>query len=298
MNAIASILVGIDFTPGCRAALGEALRIARPANATISAVHVIDTLVASELAEAMSPFAGSVRDGLVTDAMTAWTTFREAIPGAAAVPIEVRIDHRVEGLVGAATRAKADLLVLGARGEPEVGLGTVATACVRHAPCDVLLVRDSQAEPFKSVVACIDFSPTSLVALERAATIAAHDGAALHVLHAFQPPWRQLHYRAPTPEADPHFQQQYRAGLDRRLVAFAGTLGERVSSLKPTFEVADCGGHRSGIVDAAARVGADLIVLGTRGRSTLRDLLLGSTAEKVLRESRCSVLAVRPVARG
>jgi nucleotide-binding universal stress UspA family protein len=117
------------------------------------------------------------------------------------------------------------------------------------------------------------------------------------VLHAFQPPWRQLHYRAPTPEADPHFQQQYRAGLERRLVAFAGTLGDRVSSLKPTFEVADCGGHRSGIVDAAARVHADLIVLGTRGRSTLRDILLGSTAEKVLRESRCSVLAVRPAPR-
>jgi hypothetical protein len=47
-------------------------------------------------------------------------------------------------------------------------------------------------------------------------------------------------------------------------------------------------------VQYAQGVGADLIVLGTRGRTNLRDLLLGSTAEKVLRDSVCSVLAVHP----
>ena len=46
--------------------------------------------------------------------------------------------------------------------------------------------------------------------------------------------------------------------------------------------------------DYAAKAGADLIVLGTRGKTNLRDILLGSTAERVLAESRCSVLAVKP----
>jgi nucleotide-binding universal stress UspA family protein len=41
-------------------------------------------------------------------------------------------------------------------------------------------------------------------------------------------------------------------------------------------------------------VGADLTVLGTRGKTNLRDMLLGSAAERVLAESRCSVLAVKP----
>ncbi|MBM4361664.1 MAG: universal stress protein, partial [Deltaproteobacteria bacterium] len=39
---------------------------------------------------------------------------------------------------------------------------------------------------------------------------------------------------------------------------------------------------------------ADLVVLGTRGRTNLRDLFLGSTAERVVRECPCSVLAVPP----
>jgi universal stress protein E len=49
-------------------------------------------------------------------------------------------------------------------------------------------------------------------------------------------------------------------------------------------------------VQHAESVHADLIVLGTRGRASIRDLLLGSTAERALAESRCSVLAVKPMA--
>jgi nucleotide-binding universal stress UspA family protein len=41
-------------------------------------------------------------------------------------------------------------------------------------------------------------------------------------------------------------------------------------------------------------LGAELVVMGTRGRTNLRDMLLGSTAERTIAEARCSVLAVRP----
>ena len=48
------------------------------------------------------------------------------------------------------------------------------------------------------------------------------------------------------------------------------------------------------IVDAARREGADLIILGTHGRSGLYHLLLGSVAEKVVQHAPCSVLVARP----
>lgn len=300
MKSITSIVVGTDFTPGCVAALREAIRIGLWNQASVRAVHVIDTLVATDLEEALSTFQKDVRAGLVADAQKAWERFAASIPGASAVPLEVRVDNRARGILAAANTANADLLVLGAYGSraPDVGLGTIATACVRnasaHAPPKILLVRDTGRGAFTTVVACVDFSPTSLVALDQAARVALQDGAALHVLHVFQAPWQQLHYRAPTPEADPRFQQQYRDSLERRLVAFAATLGREIEYLKPTFAVIDDQGHRAAIPEYARRVGADLIVLGTRGRTNLRDVLLGSTAEKVLRESTCSVLAVRP----
>lgn len=296
MNTITSIVVGIDFTPGSAAALREALRISQWNRAAVRAVHVIDTLVATELDEAMSAFQENVREGLIADVKQAWTAFSATVEGTSTVPIDIRIDNRIRGILASARDAKADLLVLGAYGtrEPEVGLGTVATSCVRHAMSKVLLVRDTQSGPFKTVVACVDFSPTSLLALDQAARVATQDGAALHVLHVFDAPWHQLHYRAPTPEADPHFQKQYRDGLERRLHAFADELGREIEYLKPTFALFDWQGHRSGIVEYANSVGAELIVLGTRGRTSFRDVFLGSTAEKALRDSKCSVLAVKP----
>lgn len=296
MNAISTIVVGVDFSPGSAAALKEAARIARWNRARVRAVHVIDPTVAEELAAALPGTRQQVDARLIADAQRAWDALaRDAMPDLIGA-IDVRFDHRARGIVAAARDAAADLLVLGARGTgpPGVGMGTVATTCVRRAHTKVLLVRDTQAGPFRTVVACVDFSTTSLRALEQAARVATHDGAALHVLHVYDPPWHHLHFHAPTPEAKPEFQQQYRDALTRRLSAFAGELGREIDYLKPTLTLFDYQGHRSGVVEYAAQVGADLMVLGTRGRTTLRDLLLGSTAERVLAESACSVLAVPP----
>ena len=296
MNTTSSILIGIDFSTGSAAALREAVRIAKWNRATLRAVHVIDALVAAELEEALSEFQKRVREELLEDARRAWVSLAATVEGADAVPIEVRIDNRDTGILAAAREIRADLIVMGASGDrdPDIGQGTVASAAVRHAMCNVLLVREAQPGPFKTVVACVDFSPTSLRALDQAARVATQDGAALHVLHVFEAPWHQLHYRSPTLEADPHFQKQYRDGLERRLRAFAAELGRGIDYLKPAFALFDHAGHRSGIVTYAGRIDADLIVLGTRGRTNLRDVLVGSTAEKALRDSRCSVLAVKP----
>jgi nucleotide-binding universal stress UspA family protein len=48
------------------------------------------------------------------------------------------------------------------------------------------------------------------------------------------------------------------------------------------------------IVTVAQDIGADLIVMGTHGRTALAHMLLGSVAEKVVRTAPCSVLTIRP----
>jgi nucleotide-binding universal stress UspA family protein len=295
---IGSIVVGTDFTPCSAAALGQALRIARWTRAAVHVVHVIDTLVVIELEEALSPMQEGIRSGLVSDAQRAWAEFARGVPGAERLTVDVSINNRIVGILRRARAVGADLLVLGAFGEraPDVGLGTVATACVRKSGADVLLVRDTHgsAAPFKTIVVAVDFSPTSYRALERAATFARRDKASLHVLHVFQAPWHRLHYRSPTPMALPRLQKQYRDGLTRRLSEWCRPALEGQDGLPPRVEVLDHSGHRSGIVEYASGVSADLIVLGTRGRTNLRDILLGSTAEKALEESTCSILAVKP----
>lgn len=297
-----SVVAATDFSQCSTAAIREAARIASWSGARVAAVHVIDTAVVVEVEAALSPLQESISTAMVRDAENAWQGFAAAIKGidARTVPLHVTINNRIVGILRAVREHKADLLVLGAAGEhaADVGIGSVARACVRKSMTDVLVVRDSRAaapgSPFRCIVAAVDFSDNSLRALRRAADYASRDGATLHVLHVFSAPWHGVHYRSPTPLAQPHQQQQYRDSLQRRLQDFAAPALRAHPGLRPTLTVFDHDGHRSGIVEYACGVNADLIVLGTRGRTNLRDVLLGSTAEKALRDTLCSVLAIKP----
>lgn len=321
MNRLNSVVVGVDFSPSSAVALAQAKRIADWNRSSLTAVHVIDSMVALELEDAISrsggaifdlssaasggasaaplanPAPGGIRRQLLDDTRKHWEKFSARILSDGNVDFKAVVEGRSEGILQAARDAKADLLVLGAVGEgrANVGMGTVATACVRRSPCSVLLVRESKgSDSFKTVVCCVDFSKSSLEALEKAARLATQDSAKLHVVHVFYPPWHVLHYRAPTPEADPAFRKQYTEALRRRLEQFGQSIEPELAYLKPVYTLIDSSDHRYALPEYLVREHADLVVLGTRGHSNLRDFFIGSTAEKILRDVTCSVLAVRP----
>jgi nucleotide-binding universal stress UspA family protein len=52
--------------------------------------------------------------------------------------------------------------------------------------------------------------------------------------------------------------------------------------------------QKTGIVDFVRSSGADLVLLSAHGRSGLRDTPMGMTAERIVRDAPCSVVAVRP----
>jgi universal stress protein E len=296
VQLLRTIVVGVDFSPGCRGALAQALRLGGATGASVRAVHVIDSLIVADLQEALGANAVNLPQDIVEEANQHWASFSASVEGAAATQFTAQIGNRAGALIQQCRDLGARMLVLGAVANPgaDASPGGVASACVRRSPADVLLVRAGVAAPWRRVVVAVDFSPTSRLALERGAELAIQDRAELRVVHVFSAPWKKLHYRAPTPEAAPHFQGQYRRVLQDHLSAFVEGAGDRVAAAKPVAELVEHDGHRSGIVEYAGRAGADLVVLGTRGRTNLRDVLLGSTAEKVLQEARCSLLAVRP----
>lgn len=296
MDRLGCIVVGTDFTPCSAAALRQALRIARWNRSRLHVVHVIDTVVVTEMESVLTAMQAGLRDELVKEARAEWETFAESIPGAKEHPIEVSLDNRAHGILAAARESEADLIILGAYGTrpPDVGLGTIATACVRDGTRSVLLVREGQEGPYKNIVACADFSPTSLRAVGEAARIAAQDGAALHVVNVLAEPSSALPYFLRSPIAKQALGRVERRVLLDRLHEFASPLKEEMKYLKPQYEVVESRSHAAGILDFVARAKADLVVLGTRGQTTLTRLLLGTTAERVLRHTPCSVLAVKP----
>ncbi len=280
--------------------MGQALRLGAKFRSKVFAVHVVDTVVVIEVERRATAFQAAIREGLARDAMAAWKTFAAGVPGAAELTVAIEVNNRVAGLLQHAADVDADLIVLGAFGDhpPAVGLGTVASGCVRGAPCDVLLVRDTKPGPFASIVACVDFSDTSLDALKIAARLAAADGAKLHVLHVYQGPANLFPFVSSVVEVMDKANAQIKAEATQRVAQMIDTAlknaGTECASLKPSVHVNDAAGHGRGIVDFVTQHGADLVVLGTRGQTNLRDVLLGSTAERVLRSAPCSILAVKP----
>jgi nucleotide-binding universal stress UspA family protein len=290
------IVVGVDFSPCSASGLRQAIRIAAARRATVQAIHAIEPLVVVDLEQALSPLQTDIRARLIHDAGKAWKELTAGIPGASGLDLAVEIDHPVSALLGSVREQSAELLVLGTHGTSpgDRGVGTLAMACARKASTSVLLVKEPHAGPFVSIVACVDFSATSRRALEAAVRFAVQDRAVLHVLHVFDAPWHRLHYRAPTPQVSPDYQKQYRDGLRRQLEAFCEPYQDEMARLQTRYAVFDFTGQSAGITEFTRQVSADLVVLGTHGRTRLRDMLLGSTAERVVREAPCSILIVKP----
>jgi nucleotide-binding universal stress UspA family protein len=261
-----SVVVGIDFSPASASALAHAARLATAAGVQLHAVHAL-----GDAAEG---------DPGLPDR---WVQFRGAVGGATGVPLEVLAGPRHAILEEAVRRHEADLLVLGAGGEggAHVGLGRLASRCIRSSEVDVLVVRDDRPGPFRTVVAGVDFSEASRRALAWAETIARRDAAGLYAVHvvAALDGSRETHARLAA---------EFGPALDEFV---AGTIpAEGIGVRREVFPYT---GHRSGLIEFCAVVDAGLLVIGTRGRGNLREALLGSTAEKALEHSTCAVLAVK-----
>ncbi|MBX3404034.1 MAG: universal stress protein [Phycisphaeraceae bacterium] len=294
MNSIRTIVAAVDFGKASEAALAQALRIGAWSRATVHGVHVVDTGVLLETQEAMSMLQADIQSALQAEAAQRWAAFLPGLPGRSDCRFHVVVNDARHALLGLAEQLSADLMVLGVRGDDTGGKGPgpLATACMHRARCPVLLAQEGQSGPYRTIVACVDFSETSRRALEAAARVALQDGSALRVLHVFRAPWRDNRLLM-LPPVSAEGQARYREALREKIESLWAGLGEEFSYLKPRAEVVEHTSHGRGIVEYAQRENADLIVLGTRGRTNLKELLLGSTAERVIRSAGRSVLAVR-----
>lgn len=142
----------------------------------------------------------------------------------------------------------------------------------------------------KSIVVGTDFSVCAARALAWAVSLAQSSGARVHLVHVLLEPVQALDVAAALPYPDVEVRKEWedaaRVKLDREM---------RASEKRGVATTAEIrwGRPSDTIVAAAARQKASLIVLGTHGRSALEKLLLGSTAERVLRLSPVPVLTVR-----
>lgn len=210
--------------------------------------------------------------------------------GAARVRTQVeRAEDAAPAILQVARRRREDFIVMatrGRRGLRRLFLGSVAEDVVRHAPCPVLTVRDSNGEDeeprpswpngIRRVVVPVDLSPRADLSLGYARKLAADVAARLEILHVVG-----------------SVMQATRTGIRGRLRSRM----RQVEGPDVDYRIHVEGGFAATRVsEFAGERQADLIVLSSHGRSGPARVVFGSVAERIIRRAPCPVLTVKVAA--
>jgi len=201
---------------------------------------------------------------------------------------ELTVGFPVPVLLEASERAQ--LVVLGDRGHGGVSgllVGSVATAMASRAACPVVLVRNDDLpadDRTRPVVVGVDGSPMSEGALAFGFAVASERGVPLVVVHA----WQDLYIDSLTGAAldwDAIETEEHEV-LAERLAGW----GQKYPDVPVQRRVVWEGPAPTLIAESE---GAQLVVVGSRGRGAAMSLLLGSVSHALLHRARCSVAVVR-----
>lgn len=135
----------------------------------------------------------------------------------------------------------------------------------------------------------IDFSKHSQVALEHAESIAAKFGAELIVAHIVEPVLYPVAYGLP-PVAPVNYEENAKKSAAKALAPIVEGISRRGV---PARALVDSGAASMRICDIAEEQGVSMVVVATHGYTGIRHVLLGSTAERVVRKCPCPVLTVK-----
>jgi len=298
---VTRILCPLDFSNASIHALEQAARLARWYGAGLTVLHVRPTVVPHP---DISP-EGHMAPWLVTEL----ETLRHRVTAACAdtvgagVPVDALASagDPVHEILSHADRLGTDLIVLGTHGLSgfrHLVLGSVTEKVLRRAACPVLTVppRASAARSqFTRILCAVDFSDCSQQAVTFAATLARQSAATLSLLHVIEWPWHEsaipetVGVTVAQAQAMADYRRYLETGAAERLAAIgAAAMPDRQVSTSVSF-----GRPYVELLDAARRTGADLIVLGVRGRGPVDLGFFGSTANHVVRSATCPVLTVR-----
>ncbi|MBI3911223.1 MAG: universal stress protein [Armatimonadetes bacterium] len=208
---------------------------------------------------------------------------------------DTMVGDAAETILAAARAWEADLVVLGHRGLSglqEILLGSVASNVARHADRPVLLAR-APTNGLRRVLLATDGSPNAARAMEFAARLplpAASEFVLLTVVKPYHPfpglfPTNRTEFEQTVREVR-HAQRRAAEALVEEVRASLATADRPVAT---SVREGDPAGE---IIAAMHDHQADLLVIGARGASGLRGLLVGSVADRLLRRVEGSLLIV------
>jgi len=283
MGKYRKILVAIDGSESSRNALLQAFRFAVDEKCWITVTSVVppydgavETLGVTDIRAALrKPCEDALRDA---------REFAEQERALIKTVCEEGDAH--ERIVDLADAENCDLIVMGRRGLRPVErmlVGRVTARVIGHSQRDVLVVPNGSGVGWKTIVLATDGSKYSSIAAERAIAVARSYGGELKVLSVVDVP-AEFYAEAPYAVED----------LVRKAKEYVVAVKEQAAAAGVAAETFVGEAEAYLAVNKLAREQkADMIVIGSHGRTGLRRLLMGSVAETVIGYAPCPVLVVK-----
>jgi nucleotide-binding universal stress UspA family protein len=144
--------------------------------------------------------------------------------------------------------------------------------------------------PFQRILCAVDFSPESSEAFRVGVEMARNQSALLHVFHVIEAPPVVADWMPGDGMAEMMLRLESKA--QAAMESLARSVGSALRGLSVTSEITS-GRAFIEITNRAREWSADLIVLGSRGAALFEEIIVGSTAERVMKQAPCSVLIAR-----
>jgi len=311
MNRFKNILYVTEASVAQDAAMARAVALARNNQADLT---VIDVIPAIPLGMGMPP--GAL---MRIDFQAAMAAEHRKLLESLVAPYRQQLSIEVEVLAGrrflevirAVLRNGHDLVLKPAEDPSWVNrlFGSDDMHLLRKCPCPVWLTKPAEKSNYECIVAALGFDPTDADSVEQelnreilelSTSLALSDFAALHLAHAWDAPevgFVRLWVDDPdVTEASIIAGEQLRHKSAMALLnqSLRERLGEQsYAYLSPRIHLPQGAAHVA-IPALVNELQADLVVMGTVARSGVAGMIIGNTAEAILDQLKCSVLAIKP----
>lgn len=302
MQRFKKILVVQDSGSKLEPALGAAADLARLNGARIHLVEALRPLPALMGVLGSEHSIEELTEGLVRSRL-------ETLQKAARTLADRDLDVTSEVLVGDPThviieqvvRGEHDILIKTAE-DPEAStsslFGSLDLHLLRKCPCPVWMIGPEGSSSHGAILATVDVqndSPEGRALdrkiLELGSSLAARRGCEFHVAHCWELPAASFLRRRMSLVELEASKLRYETGIQDRLEQLVEPFREQLPAGR--IHLLE-GAPEELLPELSEKIGSDLIVMGTVGRSGLPGLLIGNTAERLLERVRCSVLTSKP----
>lgn len=300
-NRFQKVLVATDFSPSADAALRQAAWFGRSFGAKLVLAHALE-----DLRRAAHSLTSTAKIDLLTAdgelfereiRQKSDERLRQQIAALHAKDLEIRYETLLGEpfveLIHAVQQEGYDLLMLGTRGQSvwkQFFVGSTAKRLIRKCPSAVWIVKAEHSTPPRVILTATDFSDVSRKAVLHGLWLAEQANAELHLVHVIDTldePTNLLQDTPPGGSLREVVNQAARRRLDQFLESLETDCRRIVSHLTWGYPWQE-------ISRIATLHNADLITIGTVGRSGIEGVLLGNTAERVLDSCDCSILTIKP----